>query len=63
VLAAAWSVDDSATRRFVQALYRQPVREHPARALAAAQASTRAVLPARIWAAFTIIAAPPRASS
>jgi tetratricopeptide (TPR) repeat protein len=62
VIASSWSVDDDATRRFVDALYALPVREHPARALAAAQARSRAVLPARIWAAFTVIAAPPQTS-
>jgi len=62
VIASSWSVDDAATRRFVDALYAQPVREHPAHALAAAQATSRAALPARIWAAFTVIAAPPQTS-
>jgi tetratricopeptide (TPR) repeat protein len=62
VIAASWSVDDAATRRFIEALYAQPVSEHPARALAAAQAHARSAIPARIWAAFTIIAAPPQTS-
>jgi tetratricopeptide (TPR) repeat protein len=59
VLASSWSVEDAATRRFVEELYRHPVREQPASALAAAQVSSRAALPARVWAGFTIIAAPP----
>lgn len=62
VLASSWTIDDAGTQRFVEELYRHPVREQPARALAAAQARTRAVLPARVWAGFTIIASPPRLS-
>jgi tetratricopeptide (TPR) repeat protein len=61
VIASAWSVDDASTRRFVEQLYRNPgaVRTDPIGALAAAQAATRAALPARAWASFTAIAAPP----
>jgi CHAT domain-containing protein len=62
VIAASWSIEDTATRRFVEELYRHPVREQPARALAAAQLRSRAMVPARIWAGFTIIAAPPPVS-
>ena len=62
VVASSWSVEDDGTRRFVEKLYQYPVREQPARALAAAQASSRETLPARTWAAFTVIAAPPQLS-
>jgi tetratricopeptide (TPR) repeat protein len=59
VLASSWTVDDASTVRFIDELYRHPVMADPARALAAAQAATRTTLPARTWAAFTVIAAPP----
>lgn len=62
VLASAWSIEDAGARSFVEELYHQPVREQPARALAAAQARSRAALPPRVWAGFTIIAAPPTLS-
>lgn len=65
VLASSSSIDDGDTRRFVDALYRDPalLRAHPARALAAAQAAARATLPPRAWASFTAITAPPRFSA
>lgn len=59
VIASAWSVDDAATLQFIDELYRHPVAADPVAALAAAQKATRARLPARVWAAFTVIAAPP----
>jgi tetratricopeptide (TPR) repeat protein len=59
VIASEWSINDTATAMLIEELYRGPVREHPARALAEAQARTRAKLPARTWAGFTVIAAPP----
>jgi tetratricopeptide (TPR) repeat protein len=59
VIASAWSINDATTQTFIEALYRGPVREHPARALAEAQARMRGKLPARTWAGFTVIAAPP----
>ncbi len=59
VIASAWSVDDAATLQFIDELYRHPVAADPVAALAAAQKATRARLPARAWAAFTVIAAPP----
>ncbi len=62
VVASSWSVDDAGTLRFVELLYRYPVRTQPARALAQAQRDSRAVLPPQVWAAFTVIAAPPSLS-
>lgn len=59
VIASAWSVDDAATLQFIDELYRHPVAADPVAALVRAQAATRATLPARAWAAFTVIAAPP----
>lgn len=59
VIASAWSVDDAATLQFIDELYRHPVAADPVAALAAAQKATRARLPARSWAAFIVIAAPP----
>lgn len=63
VIAADRSVDDAAAAALVLAFYARPDwRTDPARALAAVQvASASAADPRAAWAAFTILAAPPRA--
>jgi tetratricopeptide (TPR) repeat protein len=61
VVATQWSVDDGDATRVVKALYEDVPRAlgDPARALAAAQARLAGDLPARAWAAFTVVRAPP----
>jgi hypothetical protein len=60
VLASAWSVDDAATQRLVEAFYRHGGVASPHAALAAAQRELAPSLAPRDWAGFTILAAPPR---
>jgi CHAT domain-containing protein len=61
VVAAAWSVDDQATQRFVQRFYAEGGAERPAEALAGAQRTFLAEdAPISNWGAFVLIGAPTR---
>jgi len=55
VVAALWSVDDAATRRFVEAFYAAGGADRPGTALSRVQAQAAAAgHPAREWAGFTL---------
>ncbi len=59
VVATRWSVADAEATRLVTAFYKEGGARDPVGALAAAQRSVAAELPAQVWTAFEVIAARP----
>lgn len=59
VVATSWRVPDTEVPTLMDQFYDAGGATDPARALAAAQKTLATKLPARTWAAFAVIAAPP----
>jgi CHAT domain-containing protein len=59
VVATQWPVDDAGARDLLLAFYQAGGATDPLAALGRVQAERAAATPARLWAAFTVVAAPP----